>query len=97
MPWTHSSDIKGLCAPKIYTANGHNDIVTCFAYSQSTRRFASVGTKATILEKYPDTEIRFLDANMTILPGLYDSHGHIMLYGAMLESVNLFGTRSIEG
>jgi predicted amidohydrolase YtcJ len=59
--------------------------------------FTAVGTKEEMHAKYPDTEIRQLDSNTVVLPGLYDSHGHIMFYGAMLESVNLFGTRSVEG
>ena len=38
--------------------------------------------------------ITFLDGY--VLPGLIDSHGHILQYGEMLESVSLYGASSIE-
>jgi predicted amidohydrolase YtcJ len=38
-------------------------------------------------------EVKFL--NGFVLPGLIDSHGHILQYGEMLESVSLYGAESI--
>jgi predicted amidohydrolase YtcJ len=31
-----------------------------------------------------------------VLPGVIESHGHILQYGEMLESVSLFGAKSIQ-
>jgi hypothetical protein len=40
------------------------------------------------------TQITFLDGY--ILPGIIESHGHILQYGEMLESVSLYGAQSME-
>lgn len=32
----------------------------------------------------------------TVLPGLTDGHGHLLQYGELLNSVNLFGAASLE-
>jgi len=31
-----------------------------------------------------------------VIPGLWDGHGHLLMYGEMLNSVNLFGAQSLE-
>lgn len=31
-----------------------------------------------------------------VIPGLWDGHGHLMQYGELLDSVNLFGARDME-
>ena len=31
-----------------------------------------------------------------VLPGLWDGHGHLLQYGEMLESINLFGAKSLH-
>lgn len=41
-----------------------------------------------------DEEITFLDGY--VLPGIIESHGHILQYGEMLESVSLYGADSME-
>lgn len=41
-----------------------------------------------------DEEFTVLDGY--VLPGIIDSHGHILAYGEMLESVSLYGAQSIE-
>jgi hypothetical protein len=48
-----------------------------------------------IFEEIPTTndEIKSLDGY--VVPGLIDSHGHILQYGEMLESVLLYGAESI--
>jgi imidazolonepropionase-like amidohydrolase len=49
-----------------------------------------------IMEDIPktnDEEIKYLDG--FVLPGLIDSHGHILQYGEMLESVLLYGAGSV--
>ena len=55
------------------------------------------GIYTELLEKIPsleDHEITFLDG--WILPGIIESHGHILQYGEMLESVSLYGAESME-
>lgn len=50
-----------------------------------------------VMEDYPtlnDEEILLLDGY--VLPGIIESHGHILQYGEMLESVSLFGAESID-
>ena len=39
------------------------------------------------------TQITFLDGY--VLPGIIESHGHVLQYGEMLESVSLYGARSM--
>jgi len=38
---------------------------------------------------------KFKSLDGFVLPGLVDSHGHILQYGEMLESVSLYGAKSI--
>jgi hypothetical protein len=71
-------DIRMICAPKIYTANTVAKLAECFAYSESSGTFTAVGGRARLKKKYPNARIREVEKNMSILPGLYDSHGHIM-------------------
>jgi predicted amidohydrolase YtcJ len=40
------------------------------------------------------TQITFLGGY--VLPGIIESHGHILQYGEMLESVSLYGAESME-
>jgi hypothetical protein len=50
-----------------------------------------------VLESHPTSngdEILYLDGY--VLPGIIESHGHILQYGEMLESVSLFGAQSID-
>jgi hypothetical protein len=50
-----------------------------------------------VLEEYPTSReegIVFLNGH--VLPGIIESHGHILQYGEMLESVSLFGSQSID-
>ena len=73
-----TSDVQSICAPKIYTSDPESPSAECFAYSTKTRLFTDVGSETFLLEKYGNQNVRRLDGNVTILPGLYDAHGHIM-------------------
>lgn len=42
----------------------------------------------------PPEKITYLDG--FVLPGIIESHGHILQYGEMLESVSLYGAESVE-
>jgi hypothetical protein len=55
------------------------------------------GVFTEVLEEIPDTnanEITYLDGY--VLPGIIESHGHILPYGEMLESVSLYEAESVE-
>jgi hypothetical protein len=54
------------------------------------------GIFTNVSDEYPTSkdEIVFLDGY--VLPGIIESHGHILQYGEMLESVSLFGAESID-
>jgi hypothetical protein len=72
------SDISVICGRKIFTASANSPNAECFAYSAGTGLFALVGTRNSVTGEYPKAPIRDLREGMTVLPGLYDSHGHIM-------------------
>lgn len=48
-----------------------------------------------ILYEAPEDE-QFTVLDGFVFPGLIDSHGHILQYGEMLESVSLYGARSMK-
>ena len=82
-----SSNIHVICASEIYTANPNSPSAECFAYSTAKRIFTAVGSKETVVQKYKNPTIRELGKNLTVLPGLYDSHGHIVHVMASLTTM----------
>lgn len=51
-----------------------------------------------VLEEVPKGEGEKINwVNGYVLPGMIESHGHILQYGEMRESVELYGTESVEG
>lgn len=82
------------CVPKnspffISTLNPAFSHAKCFRFQQ--------GLFTDVLEKHPTSnEDEILLLNGYVLPGIIESHGHILQYGEMLESVSLFGTQSID-
>lgn len=82
------------CAPKdspffISTLNPALPKAKCFRSQH--------GLFTDVLEDYPTShqdEISYL--NGYVFPGIIESHGHILQYGEMLESVSLFGAESVE-
>ena len=55
------------------------------------------GVFTDVFEDVPKTngeDVKSLDGY--VLPGLIDSHGHILQYGEMLESVSLYGAESVS-
>jgi predicted amidohydrolase YtcJ len=89
--------------------NGSKSSLFCVSYdspffittlSESLSEAKCFGVKdrlfAEIFESAPPTEeeITFLDGY--VLPGIIESHGHLLQYGEMLESVSLYGAESID-
>jgi hypothetical protein len=53
------------------------------------------GIFAEVLDKIPaDEQFTLLDGH--VIPGIIESHGHILQYGEMLESVSLYGAASMD-
>lgn len=56
----------------------------------------SDGLFSEVLEKRPENEaenVKYLDGY--VLPGIIESHGHLLQYGEMLESVSLYDSESV--
>ncbi|TAQ86172.1 hypothetical protein B7494_g5503 [Chlorociboria aeruginascens] len=49
-----------------------------------------------ILSEKPNSNEVAITLNGFVLPGIIESHGHILQYGEMLESVSLYGAESIK-
>jgi len=62
----------------MYTANEAIETAECLAFDQVRGLFTFVGSRREVIERYPGASIRELGEGMAVLPGLYDSHGHIM-------------------
>jgi hypothetical protein len=72
----------------IVTLNGSVPQAKCFRVQN--------GIFTEVFEEIPETnrdEVESLDGY--VLPGIIDSHGQILQYGEMLESVSLYGAESI--
>jgi len=52
--------------------------IECFSYSTKTGLFTDVGTEGDVLAKYGRENVKWIEGNIVILPGLHDAHGHIM-------------------
>jgi predicted amidohydrolase YtcJ len=82
----------------LYCVSGSSSHVTTLGSSLPIAKCFRVqdGMFTDVFQGIPKTsgeEIQFLDGY--VLPGLIDSHGHILQYGEMLESVLLYGAESI--
>ena len=55
------------------------------------------GTDLYILKKYSEISYKKIDLkNKTVLPGINDSHMHLLMYGQSLESIDLRGAKSVS-
>ena len=70
---------------KIYTLDSNNSIVEAVAVKGG--KIVAVGSSEEILNKYNTTNIIDLEGNYTY-PGFIDAHGHILLYGSSLTTIN---------
>jgi len=74
----------------ITTLNNSSPRVTCFKVKD--------GLFSEILTDFPMAESERKDVEWLdgfVLPGIIESHGHILQYGEMLESVNLYDSKSV--
>ncbi len=70
-------------------SNRAEEVVKCFRVQE--------GIFTEVLESEPNVKwgekITYIDG--FVLPGIIESHGHILQYGEMLESVSLYGAESV--
>jgi predicted amidohydrolase YtcJ len=74
----------------IFTLNTTASQAQCFRVQKG--HFTEIISDAASLSE-TDKPV-FLDGY--VIPGIIESHGHIMQYGEMLESVSLYGAASVE-
>lgn len=77
----------------IYTVNEAFETANAFVVKDG--RILEVGEAQILQEKYSTKEVFDADGK-TIVPGLIDAHAHLYGLGLNLQSVNLFGVKSIE-
>ncbi|KAH8601773.1 amidohydrolase family-domain-containing protein [Bisporella sp. PMI_857] len=54
------------------------------------------GVFTEILKEIPSSDEEFVTLDGYVFPGIIESHGHILQYGEMLESVPLYGAENID-
>ncbi len=77
----------------IYTVDVHNSVAEAVAVRGS--RIIAVGTSQDIQKQYTSQNV--IDAKgKTVIPGMIDSHAHVMGLGQSLSELNLYGTTSSQ-
>lgn len=82
--------------PKVYCY----DSITTFDNDNTTQKCLAVypnGTFGPILSPPPESIAKYHYTKGHVFPGMWDAHAHVLQYGEMLESVQLYGAESIEG
>ncbi|KAI8975925.1 amidohydrolase family-domain-containing protein [Trametes punicea] len=93
-------DSFALCSregPQIYTLDAQNPRVQCLVVNGS--QFTTIGSFDQVLSRWHETtpehlHVRFLKPGQMVVPGLSDSHSHVLEYGAT-KQMPLEGTKSI--
>jgi hypothetical protein len=75
------------CYPSLQSISERPVYVTCFDISAS-------GTFTNVFSHVIDDVDKVREGY--IIPGLWDGHGHLLLYGELLHSVNVFGATSLD-
>jgi hypothetical protein len=78
---------------KVYTVDPRNS--TAEAIAIRGNRIVAVGTTKGLKRRYA-SEATFDAQGNTVLPGLIDSHGHVVGLGSSLVELNLVGTTSVQ-
>jgi len=84
--------------PVLYCVNDASQFITTLDTSLPNAKCFRVqgGVFTEILEEIPSTEEEIVSLDGYVLPGIIESHGHILQYGEMLESVELYGAQNID-
>ncbi len=79
---------------KFLTVDEKNRIVDAVAIGDGS--FLAVGSREEILT-WADEHTRIMDVNgRTVIPGVFDSHNHVLPAGKLLDGVMLFGAESLD-
>ncbi len=78
----------------IYTADKNNTFVEAMYIENGKIKFTGTNEQ---VRKYEDMAEGIIDLNKrTVIPGLIDSHIHLLAYGKSLDEINLSGCKSID-
>ncbi|KAI5861183.1 amidohydrolase family-domain-containing protein [Durotheca rogersii] len=77
------------CYQSVHTNWAEEPNATCFSVSPS-------GTFTRVFRAGADTELARSASPGFAMPGLWDGHGHLLQYGEFLNSVDLFGSASMD-
>jgi hypothetical protein len=80
---------KTHCYQSVRTHSELEPYVNCFSVSPS-------GTFSKVFQAEPQSSLAKKADPGYAIPGLWDGHGHLLQYGEFLNSVDLFGSESIE-
>ncbi|CAL1708121.1 unnamed protein product [Somion occarium] len=88
-------DAYALCSPegKIFTVDEANPEVECMVIHGS--HFSDVGSLADIRLRWTAIPVRFIQSGAVVVPGISDSHVHILEYGATIQ-LPLEGPKSVK-
>jgi len=91
------SDGKSSSSTLYCVSSPSSNIITLNTLSPRAKCFRiQDGIFTEVFEEVPKTNgEKIKSLNGFVIPGLVDSHGHILQYGEMLESVSLYGAESI--
>src|SRR5690554_1963486 len=89
-----SGDVRLLTAARIHTSDPSRPMVEAMAWD-GDGRIVAVGTADDLAAAWPDADVLHLD-DATVVPGLIDSHGHLMSFGFSLMRADLAGAASKE-
>lgn len=78
---------------KIYTANENNDVVSAMAIKGD--KIIDLGDSDTLLKKWKVKEKINLQGT-TIIPGIIDSHCHLIGYSTEMDPIDLTGVRGVD-
>lgn len=68
------------------------------AYTSTSSHPTCIRTsEGRIREIFDSDKRKRLEGHRYAFPGFWDGHGHVLGYGEMLRSVNLYGAESIDG
>jgi hypothetical protein len=89
--YQHYIGAQTYCYRNIVTLDPLQPSAQCFRISQSGK-FVNIFN----ITNYESTDYMVPTDPGYVLPGLWDGHGHLLQYGEMLQSVNLFGVKSLN-
>lgn len=88
------------CYPYVYTLNDTVPNTRCFAVNEETGRFVALtnNTNDGDFGKVVDWDgSKHGQEDVVVIPGLWDGHAHIIEFGEMLEGVQLYGAKGVQG